>query len=106
MFHVDGTMLRSDGVSLNENASVSFLEFMHLQVCETTGYCENRDALSGTVLTLDENSNVKSSGVVQPGNSTPARREESFASFTFTEDYSTPVASRVNQSGVGGCLTC
>jgi len=94
-------MLLPDGVTLNDDASVSFLDFMHLQVCDAIGYFENRDALNGTVVTLDENSNEKSApGRAHPGHSTPARREESFASFTFPEDYSTPVASRVIQSGV------
>lgn len=68
--------------------------FSSTQVRDTIVYFENRQALNGSVITLDENSNP-----APDHQSTPAR-QESFPSFNFPEDYSTPVASRVIQSGV------
>lgn len=32
VFHVDGTMLMPDGVTMNELTAVTFLEFLHVQV--------------------------------------------------------------------------
>jgi hypothetical protein len=91
---VDQTNLLPDGLTMDDETSVAYMSFIHQHVSDFISYFEARDALHGSeVITLDENSNKE---VVR----TPSQDTSGFPSFSFPEDYSTPMAAKVVKSGV------
>jgi hypothetical protein len=89
-FNVELGQLQPDGITLDEETSLAFIDHIHEHVCDAIGFFENRNSLNGTVVTLDENSNEQSSD------------GQAFSSSFNFEGYSTPQAPKVVQSGVSG----
>lgn len=88
---MDSSSLQNDGVTLTSEASVRFLEFLHIQVVDLIGYFENRD---GSMVSLDGTAGQAQRQV----ESTP--RGPDLSSFNFPEGYLTPVVPAEIRSGV------